>query len=160
MNANDGSGNVVERDEWKTSSWLFDILMEQYDFKLDCCATKDNSKVIDFPEDFLDLKEIDKTSWMNPPFSKAHVMFEHFFKIVKRGVAIYRCDNFETWIWQKIIFPKADWIFIFDKRICYDGLEGKGSRFPSALIGFNIAEPKYLNGVILKVKGDDKFVFT
>ena len=56
-------------------------------------------------------------------------MFEHFFKVVIKGVAIYRCDNFETKIWQEIIFPKATWIFIPNKRIVYDGLDGGGVGF-------------------------------
>jgi len=31
-------------------------------------------------------------------------------------------------------------------RISYEGMEGKGSRFPSALIGYNINPPKGLTG--------------
>jgi hypothetical protein len=66
------------------------------------------------------------------------------------GVAIYRCDNFETGIWQKIIFPNATWIFIPDRRVCYEGLDGDGARFPSALIGFNVDFPNVLTGITLK----------
>ena len=87
---------------------------------------------------------------MNPPFSLAWKMFEHFFKVVKRGVAIYRCDNFETGVWQKIIFPKCSWVFIPNRRVCYDGLDGDGARFPSALIGFNVDPPKNIEGICLK----------
>jgi len=88
---------------------------------------------------------------MNPPFSKAYEMFNHFFKSVKSGVAIYRCDNLETKIWQDVIFPNATWIFIPGGRVCYEGMKGSGSRFPSALIGFNAPKPKGLNGTILKI---------
>ena len=89
---------------------------------------------------------------MNPPFSKAFKMFEHFFKVVNKGVCIYRCDNMETKVWQDIILPNASWIFIPNKRIKYEGHEGKGSRFPSALIGFNVEPPKNINGVVLWLK--------
>jgi len=76
-------------------------------------------------------------------------MFVHFFKVVKRGVAIYRCDNFETGLWQKIIFQNCDWVFIPNHRVCYEGLDGNGARFPSALIGIGVEPPKYINGVLL-----------
>ena len=53
----------------------------------------------------------------------------------------------KTKIWQEVILNKADWVFIPNKRIAYEGMEGKGSRFPSALIGIGVEPPKELNGV-------------
>ena len=86
---------------------------------------------------------------MNPPFSKAKEMFEHFFKIINKGVCIYRCDNMETKVWNEIILKKASWIFIPKGRITYEGKAGKGSRFPSALIGYNVPKFKGMEGVFL-----------
>lgn len=150
MKANNGSGNNETRDNWETPQWLFDTLNKQYHFVFDCCADEHNRKVTNFTINFLNLKEYKPSmAWMNPPFSKAHIMFNHFFKVVERGVAIYRCDNFETNIWQEIIFPNASWIFIPDKRIAYEGMNGSGSRFPSALIGFNVEKIKKLGGITL-----------
>lgn len=63
------------------------------------------------------------------------------------GVAIYRCDNMETKVWQEIILKNADWIFIPKGRISYEGKVGKGSRFPSALIGVGVSAPKEIEGV-------------
>ena len=88
--------------------------------------------------------------------AKAFEMFEHFFKVVKKGVAIYRCDNMETKVWQDVILKNATWIFIPKGRICYEGMKGKGSRFPSALIGYNVDTPKGLNGVVLETKQWEK----
>jgi len=138
MKANNGSGN----------KWLFKILEKQYDFTFDCCASKKNSKCGTFTSEFEFYWSIRKNwnCWMNPPFSKAEAMFKHFFKIIKKGVAIYRCDNMETKIWQNIILKNADWIFIPKGRISYEGKEGKGSRFPSALIGVGVEPPKGLEG--------------
>jgi len=82
-------------------------------------------------------------------------MFTHFFKMVDNGVAIYRCDNMETKVWQDIILPYATWIFIPNKRIAYEGMEGNGSRFPSALIGLNVAKPKELKGILLRVENEN-----
>ena len=152
MKGNNGSGNNIERDEWETPQWLFNILHKQYGFTYDCCASDKNSKCdVWSDDDFLDYDEAfkDDVHWMNPPFSKALEMFRHFFKVVGKGVAIYRCDNFETKIWQEIIFPNASWVFIPNKRIAYEGMDGKGSRFPSALIGFNVPVIESLDGITL-----------
>ena len=86
-------------------------------------------------------------------------MFKQFFDVVVKGVAIYRCDNFETKIWQNIILPNCSWVFIPKGRVSYhlarDIANGRnGSRFPSALIGLNVDQPKNLKGVCLKLKGN------
>ena len=152
MKGNNGTGNIEERDDWQTPQWLFDKLNKQYNFDFDCCAEESNTKCETWSEDFLDDFDIENvTSWMNPPFSKADAMFRHFFKVIKRGVCIYRCDNLETKIWQDIIFKNAKWILIPKGRISYEGKEGKGSRFPSALIGIGLEVPKYIEGTILLI---------
>lgn len=150
MKANNGIGNTELRDEWQTPNWIFEPLMQQYNFDFDCCATKENTKTKEFSEhDFQDIMELNKIAWMNPPFSKAEAMFKHFFKIVKKGVAIYRCDNLETGIWQNIIFPHADWVFFPNHRVNYEGLDGSGVRFPSALIGIGVSVPKQIQGCVV-----------
>ncbi len=153
MKANNGSGNNETRDEWQTPKWLFEILDNEYNFIFDCCSIKENKKTDLFSSNFENIRrnEINNMCcWMNPPFSKAETMFKHFFKIVEGGVAIYRADNFETKIWQRTIFPNATWIFIPNKRIAYEGMNGNGSRFPSALIGLNVYMPTTLGGITLK----------
>jgi len=151
---NDGQGDVPERDLWETNQELFDILMGQYNFLWDCCASEDNKKVEDFSDNFLEWKrgDIRGIAWMNPPFSESKKMFKHFFEVLQSGVAIYRCDNMETKVWQEIILKNATWIFIPNKRIAYEGMEGKGSRFPSALIGFNVPVPKLQLGGVTLIK--------
>lgn len=151
---NTGKGNVEERDDWETPKWLFDKLNKQYNFTFDCCADKNNSKCFYSTDCFEDLNiKINRTCWMNPPFSKDKIskMFNHFFKVVECGVAIYRCDNMETKVWQEIILKYATWIFIPKGRISYEGKAGKGSRFPSALIGFNVEEPNDMEGWTLRL---------
>ncbi len=150
MKGNNGKGNNPSRDGWETPQWLFDKLNNQYGFEFDCCANKRNNKCLIYCNDFHKARtKITLVSWMNPPFSKASIMFKQFFKFVKRGVAIYRCDNMETKIWQEKIFPNASWVFIPNKRIAYEGQDGKGARFPSALIGLNVDPPKELEGTLL-----------
>ncbi len=153
MKANNGKGNNPLRDGWETPKELFDKLEGQYGFSIDCCATKHNKKADIFISDFEKTEDdLDGyVCWMNPPFSIAWKMFEHFFKVVIKGVAIYRCDNFETGLWQRVIFPNCSWVFIPDKRISYEGIDGDGARFPSALIGLNVDIPKGLKGTLLKI---------
>ena len=155
MKANDGTGNNPTRDEWQTPMGLWDKLNKQYKFTFDCCASKENTKIILFSSNFLNKYDVLYTkAWMNPPFSQAYEMFKQFFKSIKSGVAIYRCDNMETKVWQDIILKNATWILIPKGRICYEGMQGKGSRFPSALIGYNVDVPKYVEGTILHISGE------
>jgi len=157
---NDGTGNIVERDEWRTNQELFNKLNKQYKFSFDCCASRSNKKCKSWSDNFtfeksgevgrLYLKHF--TAWMNPPFSKSKEMFKHFVKVVNKGVCIYSCDNMETKVWQEVILLNATWIFIPKGRINYEGMKGKGSRFPSALIGFNVEPPKDINETTLFVK--------
>lgn len=158
MKGNDGTGNITERDLWETPKDLFNKLHKQYNFVFDCCANKENKKCPLYSKDFLNssttiliAKQTKINFWINPPFSQAYPMIYHFFKIVKNGVGIYRCDNMETKIWQDIILKNADWILIPNKRINYENFEGKGSRFPSALFGIGVEIPKHVKGRILEV---------
>ena len=112
---NDGKGDTPERDLWRTKQELFDSLDKQYNFTFDCCANEENKKCVNFTSDFLSRQKDyleDDICWMNPPFSKSNQMFEHFFNVVSKGVAIFRCDNMETKVWQDTILKNAEWIFI------------------------------------------------
>lgn len=152
MKANNGNGNNELRDLWETPKSFFDKLNSIYKFEFDCCANETNRKTKKYSNDFQSINSLDEICWMNPAFSKAKEMFIHFFKVVKSGVAIYRCDNLETKLWQEIIFKNADWIFIPKGRINYEGFNGKSARFPSALIGVNIKIPTNIEGIPLFIK--------
>lgn len=149
--------NTKERDEWRTPQDLFDKLHKQYEFTLDCCANRLNSKCLQWSSSFVNeiTGIIPHIYWMNPPFSKSYEMFKHFFEVMdkgnNRGVAIFRCDNMETKVWQELIIPNASWILIPNKRICYEGLSNKSNRpvFASALIGYNVEIPENIEGRIL-----------
>lgn len=150
MKGNNGSGNIPSRDGWRTPKPLFYTLNNQYKFSFDCCASSDNAKCKDYSANFEDVVIVEGTAWMNPPFSKAAEMFLHFFKVARHGVAIYRCDNLETEIWQETIIPFCDWVFIPRGRVNYEGQDAPGARFPSALIGIGVEYPKGIDGRILQ----------
>lgn len=149
MKGNNGSGNNPSRDGWRTPKKLFDTLHSQYNFSFDCCASSENAKCGKYSTNFEQVVFIDGKAWMNPPFSKAKAMFYHFFKVVKHGVAIYRCDNLETDRWQDAILPFCDWVFIPRGRVEYEGQDAPGARFPSALIGIGVEPPKGIDGYIM-----------
>jgi len=150
---NDGKGNNLSRDDWETPNKIINMLKKQYDFTFDCCALEENKKFNNFSSNFETIKKVEGIAWMNPPFSIAFKMFEHFFKVVNKGVSIYRCDNMETKIWQELILQKADWVLIPKGRVAYDYnpelRDGKGCRFPSALIGIGVEPPVFYEGKIL-----------
>lgn len=158
MAGNDGTGDTPERDRWATNAKLWNNLSSQYLFEFDCCASEDNTKTEKYSDDFEKVNEVEGVAWMNPPFSKAMVMFRHFFEVVAYGVAIYRCDNMETKLWQDIIFPNATWILVLRGRLGYSpfdketGKRDVGARFPSALIGFNVPPPETIPGVVVAPK--------
>ena len=151
---NKGTGNTSPRDLWQTPQKLFDRLNSQYHFKVDCCASKDNFKCKKYFEDFEKILKVPQVAWINPPFSNAYAMFDHFFKVVQKGVGIFRCDNMETKIWQNLILKNATWVFIPNRRIVYEGLNGGGAVFGSALIGYNVDPPKLI-GTVLEVVDHD-----
>jgi len=145
---------IEDRDSWETPKALWRILNYHYRFEFDCCATSKNTKCkswsVQFENNF-ELKE-NLMCWINPPFSKAYEMIRHFFLSVNKGVGIYRCDNIETKVWQNQIFKYSDWVFIFNKRVEYEGQKGKGARFPSALFGVNCLPPNFKNGKLVFLK--------
>lgn len=149
MKGNNGKGNIQQRDEWETPQDLWENLDEQYNFTFDCCADSQNTKTNLFSYQFQNINEKSikvETCWMNPPYTIAKEMFEHFFNVVTKGVAIYRCDNMETKLWQNSILENAEWVFIPKGRIQYEGMNGTSCRFPSALIGVNVEPPKNIEG--------------
>ena len=152
LRANKGTGNNTDRDSWQTPQWLFNILDNQYHFGTDCCALEFNTKCEEYFDDFEKAIIVNYVAWMNPPFSKAYKMFEHYFKVVNKGVCIFRCDNMETKLWQNVILKNASWILILNKRINYEGMIGHGAVFPSALIGYNVEPPKDIKGTIMNIQ--------
>lgn len=148
-------------DNWRTPDYLFKPLHTEYEFELDVAADHLNKKV---PAHFTEENSALDDYWgarrffMNPPFSQALAFFYKLNLEVacnSTGVALYRCDNLETKVWQEAIFPYCDWIFILSPRVQYVHPEGKqkhGVKFGSALIGYGVPPPTNLKGTLLWMK--------
>lgn len=138
------------RDDWRTPSELWGLLDQRFNFTFDCCAQPHNAKCERFTNDFLhEILPREAVCWMNPPFSQAKLMIDRWLDLGLTGVIIYRCDNLETEIWQRML-KRCDWVFFPKKRIQYEGHEGKGAMFASALIGFGVEPYSPIAGRFLK----------
>ena len=79
-------------DEWRTPKWLFDELNEEFNFDIDLCATKENSKDTRYCKDYLNNKvgytfddsvigkeivwDLIECAFMNPPYSNPRPFIE------------------------------------------------------------------------------------
>jgi hypothetical protein len=76
--------------------------------------------------------------WLNPPYSKNALFMERMAKH-KNGMALVFARTETKWF-QQWVFPYADSILFFNKRLrfCYpDGTEAKGNAgAPSVLIAY------------------------
>ena len=134
-------------DNWRTPSGLWIELDDLYHFKLDLAADKTNAKCDNFfhpGNNSLDINWASWTlspQWLNPPFSMATEFFQKAADCHNKMVAIYKCSNLETALWQDIILPNADWVCFLRGRVNYENPDGTPSNqvpFGSALIGYNV----------------------
>ena len=128
-----------EKKDWETPQWLFDKLNEEFDFKLDPCATRENRKC----EDYF-FKEIDGLSrdwsyagsvFMNPPYGreikewveKAHRESQKGCIVV--GLLPVRTDT--KWF-HNFVYHKAEIRFL-DRRLKFSGSKNNAT-FPSMVV--------------------------
>jgi phage N-6-adenine-methyltransferase len=60
-------------DNWETPQAFFDELNKEFGFRLDVCASNENTKCSEFFDveaDGLEQKWLDKACWMNPPYGR------------------------------------------------------------------------------------------
>lgn len=113
-------------DNWQTPQALFDALnnggeymgmeFDGFHFDIDLCATKENSKCVDFCDDYLnnsvhismfddsgswplDLNCIKNAAFMNPPYSNPKPFIEKAWEDARfcRIVALVKCDPSTQW---------------------------------------------------------------
>ncbi len=113
---------MKQSDEWQTSQWLYDELNAEFNFDIDLCATKENSKCNTFCYDYLNnvvgnlahnqRNRLDDECWskhlrfkkaafMNPPYSNPRPFVEKAFKDAKENkitiVCLLKCDPSTRW---------------------------------------------------------------
>lgn len=143
-------------DTWQTPDWLFKELDEEFNFDIDLCATRENSKCYAYGTDYLhdefmtkknDLCAFsgyklgvdwakDSTCFMNPPYSNPKPFIEKAWEDSKhcKLVCLVKCDPSTKWwatFWNYKAGPKPGCeVRFFPKRIKFtppEGWEGKAS---------------------------------
>lgn len=135
------NGNVhfsSKTSEWETPQNLFDELNEEFDFLLDVCATKENSKCENYftKEDDGLSKDWRKYSmkWMNPPYGR------EIGKWVKKAsesgntVALLPARTDTKWF-HDYIYNKAEIRFL-KGRLKFGGSKNSAP-FPSMIVVFS-----------------------
>lgn len=136
-------------NEYPTPQWLFDKINNIYNFDMDLCATKENTKCEKYYTKEQDsLKQIwnDKINWCNPPYSKdlqplfikkayeSHLKYNNVFVFL----IPLRPD---VQVWHDCIWGKTD-IYIFKGRPKF--YADKSPTYPSATVVFNNNKEKHI----------------
>lgn len=134
-------------DTWLTPPWLLERLGN---FDLDPCPPNGN--------DGLEIEWKGRV-WLNPPYSKNELfmkkMSEH-----RNGIALVFARTETKWF-QNYVFPYADSILFFNKRLKFytiEMIESKGNAgAPSVLISYTKKDSEYLSqmhdlGFFIKLK--------
>ena len=61
---------LSSNNEWETPDHIYKLLHDVYNFQVDACATKKNTKCAVFYKDALEKKWLNKRTFMNPPYGK------------------------------------------------------------------------------------------
>lgn len=90
-------------DQWETPQWLFDELNDEFNFKIDLCASEENKKCHDFYDDVFKYSSIwtEGSIFMNPPYSKPapfiQKAWDTAFKDRNIVVMLLKCDTSTSW---------------------------------------------------------------
>ena len=130
-----------ETNEWATPRNVFDELNDEFNFKLDPCATKENAKTDKFftiEDDGLS-QEWTETTFMNPPYGREIKKWvkKAYDESLKGTVVVCLIPaRTDTSYWHDYIFEKACEVRFVKGRIKF-GDSNQGAPFPSAVVIFN-----------------------
>lgn len=112
--------------EWQTPDWLFNELNEEFNFGIDLCCTKENTKCDVYCMDYLNIRITQllsiellgrDTCFMNPPYSNPKPFIEKAWEDSKycKIVCLVKCDPSTRWwatFWEYGV-----------KRVCYNTMK-------------------------------------
>src|SRR5699024_1029799 len=130
-----------ETNEWATQKNVFDELDDEFNFKLDPCATKENAKTEKFFTIEYDRlsQEVTETTIMNPHNgSEIKKWVKKAFEESLKGTVVVCLipARTDTSYWHEYIFEKACEVCFVKGRIKF-GDSKRGAPFPSAVVIFN-----------------------
>jgi len=107
-------------DEFGTPQWMFDELHDEFNFTVDCCASKKNAKLPKFytkEDDAYKQTYSGERVFCNPPYSRGHV--KAFFFLAMRWTLEVE-DPAKLWVLLIPTYTERDWYHIhrnrFEKR--------------------------------------------
>lgn len=114
-----------DRDTWETPDWLFDWQNGIYDFDVDLCASKENTKCKNFISKEDDALTVDWNryggrGWCNPPYSNPELWVEECARQSFNGfnsVLLIPTPNGERY--YKNIFQNAHSVTMIEGRIAF-----------------------------------------
>ena len=145
--------NIRIQDNYETPEDLFYDCCNKYKIfpTLDVCATKENSKCVNFiteQEDSL-LFEWKETFFMNPPYSKVQkfmkkAYYQHLKNKVEGMILIFA--KTDTQFWHSYIEQKAEVHFLKGRiKFLKDGFKTKNSApYPSCIVIYRLQRTKEL----------------
>ena len=134
-------------NDWATPKNLFDELNKEFNFTLDFCANKENTKCLRFyskEDNALIQNPKNEVIFCNPPYGREISKFiKKLFELSKNNKIVMLIPaRTDTSYWHNYIQGKAEVRFIRG-RVKFEGLNGKGefikgkpSTFPSVIIVF------------------------
>ncbi len=136
-------------EEWETPQALFDTLDREFDFTLDPCATKENTKCERFytiEDDGLVQDWIGERVFMNPPYGRniSQWMQKLATSECQLGVALVHARTDTRW-WHDWVEPYADEIRFIKGRVKFSA-QGS-STFPSVLVIYRRAWAEHQWGI-------------
>jgi len=143
-------------DEWETPQYVFDILMREFNFQIDVCATHQNSKCSEYftkENDGLIKEWSPFRCWMNPPYgTNIKKWMGKALNESKKGALIVCLvpSRTDTKWWHEFAMKSGEIRFI-EGRLCFG--DGKQSApFPSCIVIFypEFENPYKLNVPIIK----------
>lgn len=126
--------------EYSTPQWLFDELDKEFNFNLDVCATKENTKCDDWfskKEDSLDISWLGHICWMNPPYGREiSKWIEKAYNESLKGVTVVCLlpARTDTRYWHNYIM-KAHEIRFIKGRLKFNDSKNSAP-FPSCIVIF------------------------
>ena len=146
MSVNACNNTESRREDWGTPQPMFDSLHEIFDFKVDLCASKENTKTQLYVSEEMDLLQTDcflvdtfvsysSYMWINPPYKSHGGTGKYVGRAVEiagtRGLACLIPVSVGSLWWGRHVWPHFD-IFIFPRRFPFAGA-GDKAKFDCAI---------------------------
>ena len=148
MNREVYSRTEKTKDIWETPWYFFNLLDKEFDFTLDPCASRENTKCKKFytkKDNGLIQDWGGETVFVNPPFSQIEEWVEKCYNEgLKKNTTVVMIipSRTDTKYWHKFIMDAADiWFCKGRVNFLIDGKKPKnGSTFPLSIIIFRKKE--------------------